>query len=102
MEKHQFMERNVKALLGVAGWRRQSGRRQHGVLENKREKSETSQELVLFNQVPWNYVDMQQHYDAVKINNEDAESLLCDQNFTDNGTILIRHDIHQGPNHLLL
>ena len=65
-------------------------------------KSETSQDLVLFNQVPWNYVDMQQHYDAVKINNEDAESLLCDQNFTDHGTILIRHDIHQGPYHLLL
>ena len=95
------MERNVKALLGVAGWRRQSGRRQHGVLENKREKSETSQELVLFNQVPWNDVDMQLHFDAVKINKEDAESLLSDQNFSDNGSFLIRHDNHKGPNHLL-
>ena len=76
----------------------------HSTYTNKLDglKSETSKDLVLFNQVPWSYVDMQQHFDAVKINKEDAESLLCDQNFTDNGTILIRHDIHQGPNHLLL
>ena len=60
------------------------------------------QDLVLFNEVPWNNVDIQLHFDAAKINKEDAESMLSVQNFSDNGTYLVRLDIHKGPNHLLL
>ena len=62
-----------------------------------------SQDLVLFNEVPWNNVDMQLHFDAVKINKEDAESMLSVQNFSDNGTFLVRLDVDDGSqNNLML
>ena len=71
-------------LLRIMGWRRQS----------IRERRETSQDLVLFNEVPWNNVDMQLHFDAVNINQEDAESLLSVHNFSDNGAFLVLSLIH--------
>ena len=82
----------MNTLLRLMGWRRQS----------VREKSETSQNLVLFNEVPWNNVDMQLHFDAVNINQEDAESLLSVQNFSDNGAFLVRLDINEGQKNLML
>ena len=61
-----------------------------------------SQDLVLFNEVPWNNVDMQLHFDTVNINQEDAESLLSVQNFSDNGAFLVRLDINEGQKNLML
>ena len=63
--------------------------------KEKDKKSEMSQDLVLFNEVPWNNVDMQLHFDAFNINQEDAESLLSVQNFSDNGTFLVRLEEHK-------
>ena len=85
----------MNALLQILGWRRKTIR--------SREKSETSQDLVLFNEVPWNNVDMQLHFDAVKINKKDAESMLSVQNFSDNGTFLVRLDVDDlSQNNLML
>ena len=55
-----------------------------------------------FTEVPWNKVDMQQHFDAMKINKEEAESLLSVQNFFDNGTFMVRLDVHEEQNNLML
>ena len=57
--------------------------------EEKREKSDG----VLFNHIPWNNVDIQQHFDAVTMNKEESENLLSDQNFSDDGTFLIRVEV---------
>ena len=67
----------------------------------KEEKSEMQKDLVLFDEVPWNSVDIKQHFDTAQINKDDAEDMLAVQNFSDNGTFLVRLDIHKGLNHLL-
>ena len=82
----------MNTLLWIMDWRWQS----------IREKSETSQDLVLFNEVLWNNVDMQLHFDAFNINQEEAESLLSVQNFSDNGAFLVRLDINEGQKNLML
>ena len=58
-------------------------------------------DLVLFDKVPWNSVDIKQHFDTAQINKDDAEDMLAVQNFSDNGTFLVRVDIHKGLYHLL-
>ena len=82
----------------LIGWRRQAhttetteekkGKSDEGT-EEKREKSDG----VLFNHIPWNNVDIQQHFDAVTMNKEESENLLSDQNFSDDGTFLIRVEV---------
>ena len=67
----------------------------------KEKKSEMQKDLVLFDKVPWNSVDIKQHFDTAQINKDDAEDMLAVQNFSDNGTFLVRLDIQKGPNHLL-
>ena len=67
----------------------------------KEKKSEMQKDLVLFDKVPWNSVDIKQHFDTAQINKDDAEDMLAVQNFSDNGTFLVRLDIHKGLNHLL-
>ena len=66
-----------------------------------KEKSEMQKDLELFDEVPWNSVDIKQHFDTAQINKDDAEDMLAVQNFSENGTFLVRLDIQKGPNHLL-
>ena len=60
---------------------------------NSVKKEIVEQDLGLFNEIPWNNVDMQLHFDAFTMNKEDAEDLLSVQNFIDDGTFLIRLEI---------
>ena len=71
----------------LIGWRRQAHTTE--TTEEKKEKSDG----VLFNHIPWNNVNIQQHFDAVTMNKEESENLLSDQNFSDDGTFLIRVEV---------
>ena len=82
----------------LIGWRRQAHTTE--TTEEKKEKSDEGTEEkreksdgVLFNHIPWNNVDIQQHFDAVTMNKEESENLLSDQNFSDDGTFLIRVEV---------
>ena len=82
----------------LIGWRKQAHTTE--TTEEKTEKSDEGTEEkreksdgVLFNHIPWNNVDIQQHFDAVTMNKEESENLLSDQNFSDDGTFLIRVEV---------
>ena len=82
----------------LIGWRRQAHTTE--TTEEKKEKTDEGTEEkreksdgVLFNHIPWNNVDIQQHFDAVTMNKEESENLLSDQNFSDDGTFLIRVEV---------
>ena len=82
----------------LTGWQRQAHTTE--TTEEKTEKSDEGTEEkreksdgVLFNHIPWNNVDIQQHFDAVTMNKEESENLLSDQNFSDDGTFLIRVEV---------
>ena len=82
----------------LIGWRKQAHTTE--TTEEKKEKSDEGTEEkreksdgVLFNHIPWNNVDIQQHFDAVTMNKEESENLLSDQNFSDDGTFLIRVEV---------
>ena len=75
----------------LIGWRKQAHTTE--TTEEKKEKTDEGTEEkkeksdgVLFNHIPWNNVDIQQHFDAVTMNKEESENLLSDQNFSDDGT----------------
>ena len=65
-----------------------------------------SQDLVIFQEVPWNSVDMSLFFDALEINKEEAECLLSARYINDNGTFLVRlkddEECERGRNNLIL
>ena len=82
----------------LTGWQRQAHTTE--TTEEKKEKSDEGTEEkreksdgVLFNHIPWNNVDIQQHFDAVTMSKEESDNLLSDQNFSDDGTFLIRVEV---------